>query len=162
MKLLLLQTAILFSFISIGCGPSKGLPPNAKSVLKNAESFELLSLDPTFLAPEEKAGIESFHEWELLGKATISDSETRQQLLSAFNSGVAEHDDETMILCFDPRHAIRVIHDGKTHDFIICFSCERVNWRIDGEYAEGFGVASSPFEVFNKALVEAGLPLSER
>ena len=82
-------------------------------------------------------------------------------LVEAFEKGVAEYKGSGS-KCFVPRHGIRVSHDGKTADFVICFQCQRVRVYATGAAERQILVSDSPAGAFNKALKDAGVALPEQ
>lgn len=135
------------------------IPGELQAMLEKAEVFELLSVSPARL--QEKTGDEFyFHGWKVLGRTRVKDPEERRKLVEAFRSGVEENQG-IGAACFKPRHGIRVANRGKTADFVICFECYRVQVFVDDRGQNGLLVTRSPEPVFNGALREARLPLSE-
>jgi len=155
---LLLLVGIVSAFSCLlGCSSGNSMPPAAAKVLKEATAFELLSLDPG--RRENKSDADALHGWKILGTAAIKDADTRAKLISRFAAGVAENDG-TVAACFNPRHAIKLTYDGKTHDFIICFECYQVQWYVDGQVTKGFLITASPQPTFDETLKNAGVPLA--
>ena len=134
------------------------IPADAKAILEKAESFELLSLEPKTFREVPK---ESFHGFKAFGKKTIDKAEVRKTLVDAFEKGVTEYKGDGA-RCFLPRHGIRVKHDGKAADFVICFECHHVRVYVDGEGEKAFLVSDSPAETFNTVLKDAGVELPEQ
>jgi hypothetical protein len=133
------------------------IPAAAKAVLEQADDFELLSLKPDMTKM-----LGNFHGWLVLGKTVIKDATTRKKLVEAFEQGIREYKDGPAN-CFKPRHGIRVKHDGKTAEFVICFECAQVHVSmVDGSRPQGFLISSSPAALFNEVLKEAGVPLAEQ
>jgi hypothetical protein len=132
------------------------IPDNLRAMLEKADQFELFSLSPDELKEKPKDG---FHGWKVLGKTTVKDAETRQKLLAALQKGVADSDG-SVARCFNPRHGIRVTHDGKTADFIICFECLQVK-AFAGDKSHDFLTTRSPQPAFDTVLKEAKVPLPE-
>ena len=162
--LLLVGIASTFAGM-LGCSSGTRLPPDATIALQEATSFELLSLDPLQSQdPDQRDSLteaDHLHGWIVRGSTTIQDSNTRATLVSRFAAGVAEHNG-LVAACFNPRHAIRLIHDGKTHVFVICFECAQVEWHIDGQRATGFLISTSPQSLFDEVLQKANVPLAEK
>jgi hypothetical protein len=144
-----------------GCNfATNKIPADARTILEKAETFELLSLEPKRLKEVPK---DSFHGWKVLGKETIDIPEIRKKLVDALEKGVAENQDKGIVVkCFNPRHGIRVKHNGKAADFVICFECLQVKVYVDGGAEQTFLVSSSPAETFNKVLKDAGVALPEQ
>ena len=147
-------TACLFT---IGCSSGSPLPPVAEQALRNATEFELLSLDPD----RENADSNGFHGWKVLGKTTITDEGLRDDLISAFKKGVPRRKIEP-VDCFNPRHGIKLVSDGITHEFVICFECYQVQWHSPRSTRGGFQITSSPQETFDKILRASKVPLPQQ
>ena len=133
------------------------LPDAAENALSTGTDFVLFSLDPE--EQENRDESVGFHGWKVLGSTPIQDQGTRTKLLTAFRSG-AEENDGSAADCFDPRHGIRVKHDGKTFDFVICFTCYSVVWYVDDKKEpDAILITDSPRGVFDGVLKAAKVPL---
>src|SRR4029078_1294379 len=67
------------------------LPDEVESMLEQAETFELLSIDPTITNSQlEAPGVEVFHHYRVIGKTTISDRNVQQKIIAALNRSVAK------------------------------------------------------------------------
>ena len=152
---ILVLTAVCL--MAIGCSLGKRLPSAAEQALRNTADFELLSLDPD----REKIDENGFCGWTVLGKTTIQDADVRTKLVDAFKKGVAQSDD-TAVDCFNPRHGIQVVHDGTTHQFVICFECYQVEWYTNNANTGGFHIADSPQEIFDEILKASKVPLATK
>jgi len=84
----------------------------------------LMSVDPNRLAGAEP-DVKVFHQFRLLGETAIVDSVTRSRVADLIEKSVAAWDGNYM-MCFDPRHAVRVCDGSSTYDLLICFECQRV------------------------------------
>ena len=131
------------------------IPAAAQAILERAESFELLSLDPSEPRDAPKEG---FHGFAVLGKLAIDKAEVRKQVVEAFVKGVAAYKGGGA-RCFRPRHGLRAKYEGKSAEFVICFECRRVHVYVEGGAKQAFLVSDSPSEVFNKVLKSAGVEL---
>lgn len=134
------------------------IPDELRALLEKAEQFELLSLSPD--RPREKPK-DAFHGWKVLGKTTVKDAEARNKLVAAFKKGVTDNKG-IVAACFNPRHGIRVTHDGKTADFVICFECFQVQVFVGDKREKGFLITDSPAAAFDGVLKEAKVPLPEK
>ena len=152
-----LLVLIAGSLLTVGCSAGNRLPPAAEQALKDSPDFELLSLNPD----REKIDEDGFCGWTVLGKTTINDADMRGKLLAAFRTGVAQSDD-ALVDCFNPRHGIEVVHDGTTHQFVICFQCYRVEWYTNNAQTGGFQITDSPQETFDEILKASEVPLAEK
>ena len=151
--------AILYAAALVnGAYEENKIPDHLQTILENAEQFDLLSLDPKDSKEKPK---NNFHGWRVLGKTTVRDAETRKKLLAAFKKGVAENKGE-VARCFNPRHGIRVTHDGKILDFVICFECYQVHAFAGDKQDKSFLVTDSPQATFDNVLKEANVPMAEK
>ena len=154
---------LIFTFhlvLCLGCvaPPStaiNSMPEVATTALSSATSIELISLNPD-LNEEPK---NDYHGFEMLGAVVIDDIETVNLLVKTFKSGVEEHD-ESVADCFNPRHAIKFTVDGQLFEFVICFECLQVKWKIDGKDQKGFLISASPQLIFDRILTDAGVELA--
>ncbi len=63
--------------------------------------------------------------------------------------------------CFIPRHGIRVTHDGKTYDLLICFQCHHVYIYADNsDKPQTMTISDLPQKAFNKILTDAKVKLA--
>ncbi len=157
--ILALLTLILAGCSSRAAEPRNEIPDDLQAILEQAGQFELLSLSP--ILPKDEIPKDAFHEWEMLGKTTVKNAETRKKLIAAFKKGVEENEG-IAASCFTPRHGIRVIHGGKTADFVICFECLQVHAYVGDQREKGFLITASPQAVFDSVLKEAKVPLAEK
>ena len=136
------------------------IPEPIRTALLKATDFELCSLDSKY---RDEAQPKEFERRKVIGKTVVSDANTRQRLLATINRGVAEAVDAKGPKCFDPRHAIRVTHDGKSFYILICFECNRVYTYVDEKLDRTlyFPISESPLVTFNSLLSERGLHLAE-
>lgn len=136
------------------------LPSSTVRVLDNAEEFVLYSLDPPmYRDPKAEPPQELFHDYAVLGKAEISQTTVRKELLKALYAGIAEADGRAP-RCFNPRHGIRASFRGESVDVVICFECSRIE-----SYAtrtKFVYTSQSPQPKFDEVLKKAGVPLAEK
>lgn len=150
---LLIASPLLVSLSS--CGTER-MSPDVELSLRDGEQFELLSLDPN---PDAETD-ETFHEWAVMGKTKITDPAIQNKLATALKKGVSRSRG-TVALCFMPRHGIRVIHENKVNEYVICFECLQAQRYIGGEQAEGFLLTEFPQPTFDQVLTEAGVRLPD-
>jgi hypothetical protein len=134
------------------------IPAEAKAVLDKADSFELLSLDPS----DREAGKDGFHGWKILGKTEVKDADARKKLVAALEKGAEESKGE-VARCFNPRHGIRATHDKKTVELVICFECLQVKGFVDKSDKDtaGYLTTRSPQPALDKVLKDAGVKLAK-
>ena len=145
---------ILVCVATLGCGDK--FPPTTLTSLNQAESFELLSLNPAHLTEKPE---NDFHGWEVLGSTKVEDTKDRTKLIAALRKGVNENDG-TVAGCFNPRHGIRVTSGGTTTEIVICFECMSAQVYVNGKRQSHFLLTNSPQPTFDAVLKEAGVPLA--
>ncbi len=148
--------AVVLATSSGACSSGAKLPDVARAALDGAERLELWSLDPTL---RETPAADGFHGWRALGRVTVEDAAERARLVDALAKGVAGNDG-VVAACFNPRHGVRAVHDGKTVDLVICFECLQVQMFVDASASEGFLTTSAPQPSFDRVLRAAGVPLA--
>jgi hypothetical protein len=137
-------------------GIEKGIPAAAKTILEQADEFELLSLDPR---PTRKPTKGAFHGYKILGSTQVQDASTRRKLVTALEKGIADNGG-TMMACFNPRHGIHVTHVKDYADFVICFECAQI--QISGTVSGEVLTTGSPQPIFNQVLEDAKIPLEPK
>ncbi len=150
-----LSAALLFAFAGCSLAADPTIPAEPLKALQEGKSFELFSLDPK--EPPPKDG-EKFHGWQILGSTKL-EADKAKLLVEALEAGVAENNDGIAAACFNPRHGIRVVLDGKTYDFVICFECYQVAWHVGEEKSGSFLTTASPQAKFDAVLKEAKVKL---
>src|SRR5205814_56502 len=115
---LVFGSIVVGTIVIVGCGGSP------LSGLHDPEQVMLLSIDGREGAVGSglKAG-EFFRGYPILGQVEINDAEQRRQLIAALKDGIARSDRHYWVMCFCPRHGLRVVENGKTVDYVICFQC---------------------------------------
>lgn len=134
----------------------QGLPSSVAKALLEAETFELLSLNPEHNRPDA-----DFHGYKVLGRTQITDPATRRKLYDALQTGASWNLTGTA-KCFDPRHAIRVTAVDSTTDLLICFECLQVEVHSGAAQETKFIVNQKPEAVFDQVLQDAGVPLAPK
>jgi len=136
------------------CDGGRSIPAAELKILRNAESFELFSLNPDLRSKPEDGG---FHGWKVLGSTKL-DAATRAKVRAALEQGVSESDG-TVAGCFIPRHGIRATSGGQTVELVICFECMSASTYLNGTQGKGFLLTRSPQPTFNEVLQQAKVPL---
>jgi hypothetical protein len=131
------------------------LPVDAAEALRSTAQVEIYSLEP-LSRPDET--VEALYGYEVLGKATLP-PEASRVALAEFEAAVPRWDG-LVAYCFDPRHALRVVHNGETFDFVLCFDCNGLEVYKNGKYLVKVGIAGSP-KVLNELMEGVGLALSQ-
>jgi hypothetical protein len=138
--------------------PKAALPPEALKALDQAKALELYSLDP---GPTKEKPADAFHGFKVLGKTTVKADEARKALAAAVLKGVADSDG-SVADCFEPRHGVRAVYDGKTYDFVICFHCAQIELYAGDKQLATTPTAATPEPALDKLLKDAGVPLAPK
>lgn len=94
--------------------------------LEGAARVELYALRPEPAQFEPAGdGTRRFHGYEVLGDAALTDPGLATQLAQLISRGLAESDGSAA-LCFNPRHGVRVVREGRTLDLVICYECKQI------------------------------------
>lgn len=101
-----------------------------------------------------------FYGFGILGEATISDKETMQKLRASFYDGLANDGESQAASCFNPRHGLRAVKNGKALDLVVCFECGQENTFRNDKYVGGADVNRKPRSTFNRIYTAAGLKLA--
>jgi hypothetical protein len=151
----------LLAIASIGllwaCSPradvrENKIPDAAAHALANPSAVILYSLEPN--APRNQQP--EFSGYRLLGKVEL-DPRRASQAIAAFRLAAAEWD-HAVGVCFNPRHALRVVSGGKIYDFLLCYQCHQMQIVGDGAFVT-IGAAGSP-AVLNGLLEAENIPVS--
>lgn len=131
----------------------KKLPAEVASALEKAEALEVYSLDG------EKNVKDGWHGAKVLGKTAVKGDEAKKAGALVVK-GVA--DGETGARCFIPRHGVRVTHEKKTYDLVICFECHWVYVYTDGATdPQQFPTSAAAEKALNGILTAAKVPLAK-
>lgn len=119
------------------CSTARGnrLPAAAEDVLRGASELEIFALDPMPL-DEGSDTSGTLHGFPILGAARITDASLRDELVGLVLRGIRESDG-SVAACFDPRHGLRAVHEGRTLELLICFECLQIH--AHGEVATPSG-----------------------
>lgn len=113
--------------------------------LDEAEVFELLVLDPQ----ESSAARNTFHGWEVVGRRSIPDAETRGILVRTADRMPST---EGAFACFSPRHALHIVQGESVIDLVICFECREVKAYVNGEHTLTRPVSDSGDHIYTEIL----------
>jgi hypothetical protein len=140
--------------------PAPGLHPNVLPaevlrVLQTPSKAIFYSLEPW---ERPKAGDKTLQHYKILGQTNL-DPKNEQVVAGAFQKAVKDWDG-MIAMCFDPRHALRIVSGGHTYDFLLCYNCHQLYVYKDDKELVGLGAAGSP-KFLNSLLAAANVPLSQ-
>ncbi|MDG2020869.1 MAG: hypothetical protein P8J59_02860 [Phycisphaerales bacterium] len=151
---LVLMTLFLTALTMAPAGCSAGGPASMNGPDPRAEgamTFYRLDGD-RYPGDPVPPGATLLHGYSVLKSCAIEDRATREEILGAFERGIADHEGGVPSDCFRPRHAIRVVLDGSTTDYLICFQCSNwMSWK-DGIPDGGGNTSDSPRDAFDRIL----------
>lgn len=141
-----------------------GVPFDTSYALKHADQFILYSLEPYLdshskLADKSIHPPEQFHGHDIVGIMEITNKDERKELLHELFTCIPNRPPSMIAMCFNPRHGIRVIRDGKTVDLLICFECRGM--RIYGSSEAFLNLGPGDDSEFNRVLKAAGVKLPD-
>jgi hypothetical protein len=150
-------------------GTAQAFPGDSRRTLENADSLVVYALDPMSsrhlkgppgFVPDDKPS-ESFHEFSVLGKATLDTAEKRR-LLDSFYDELKPREGNRIRMsasCFLPRHGVRATDSrtGKQVDLVICFGCQNAFLYNNGEQFNFYAFGSASASCFHDIFAAHGL-----
>jgi hypothetical protein len=121
------RIAILASLSAVACtsaAPEPSPDPlfdHAQELL-DAAQLELVTLDPSDVF-SEGFGPPPFSEYEVLGRAVITDAEERRALVLALDDAIDRADEKEAKCEFFPHHAYAARTGNQSVEIAICFTC---------------------------------------
>ena len=141
------------AFGTTGCAKESKLPVAVLAALEKATELELYSL-----SGDENVQ-DGWHGTKVLGQTTVKGDDAKK-LTAVVVKSVGEG--ELGARCFIPRHGVRVTHDGKTYDLVICFECRWVYVYTDkNEKPQIVTTSTSAQELLYQILTDAKVPLAK-
>jgi hypothetical protein len=135
------------------------LPGEARTIFEQSPTLEILSLDPSSRY-RGTVGTRIFHGFLLLGKARLTGEEANQARLSFYDSTVRRRHNQFRAACFNPRHGLRAVYQGRTLDLSLCFHCQNVYAYIDGKKISSGYTSREAQPDFDALLRSHQLPIS--
>jgi len=135
------------------------LPDIAVQALAAPDSVVLYSLEPWTENPDADRNWKGakFHGYNCLGQITLTGLD-EQTAIAEFKKAVPK-EVQPMALCFDPRHALRVVSGHHSYDFLLCYECAQMEVYVDGKQITTLSASGSP-DILNGLLKKAGIPIS--
>ena len=132
----------------------------------DAKEWTVYSIDPSVLRDESHQ--DSFHGYLVLGSHRESRAPFMREVIQDLEDA-AKRWTGGIVVCFNPRHGIRVSKDGKTFDLSICYECSRAHLYEGTQEVGVMHLTTDPQlepspEKLNEILLNAGvrLPLAPR
>lgn len=143
---------VLLGAAAQGAEKENKLPAAVVTALEKAAELEIYSLDG------ERDVKDGWHGVKVLGKTAAKGDEAKK-VVALLVKGVAEG--SAPARCFVPRHGVRVVHEKKTYDLLICFECSQIHIYTDGaEKAEMVVTSDNAHKALDAVLTAAKVPLA--
>lgn len=161
-----LSGVIILAFgVCFGCTRPKEavkpIPSEELDVLERADSMEIFSLNPHVTRSGNNKGDPNsyFRGWQVLGQVAVPDRRKRREVAETLVE-CTRRSSGRMFHCFEPRHGIRVTHDGETVEFVICYECGFGYSYLGTWQSHEFAVSGYSAELLTSLLEEGGVPLA--
>lgn len=137
--------------LSAGSRRTRSLVAEVQRAFDEAESVELLSLDPRWQSTfDMKWFQDSWLGYDILGSTSLRGEDKRQALARLWKGVDAG---SPTAPCFEPRHGLRTQVNGRSYELMICFQCSIIRAYIDGKKLSVFPSTSpQPRGLFNLLL----------
>jgi hypothetical protein len=169
LKLLRLFCVTAMVLATVGCNEASrtDLDAEVRSTLEKADALEIFAIEPPFNRGAKPGDVvpqptsEKLYEYPVYGSVQVTGAAKSEVIAQVFRGLVRAKEESTgSAECFDPRHAIRATHQGRTVDLLICFSCNNYEVHVDGERRKDGVTENDARDVLNKLLKDAKVPLS--
>ncbi len=103
-----------------------------------------------------------FHSYKVLGEVDLTGTDAGTEL-----AGYLEEETDMpqglIAGCFEPRHGLRVVRDGVTTDYVLCFACKQFDWHAGGDlaWAGKQTLDHAWYDRFTRPLNDAGIELAD-
>jgi hypothetical protein len=122
-----------------------------RDLLERAEQMEVFQLNPRALEDAKQAPEQTFHGYEILRRARADRAEQREEVAALL--GKSLHWSELLrAACFNPRHGLRLVHQKRTVDLVICFECHYIKIYEGDELASSVSVLVREHKIFEQIL----------
>lgn len=135
-------------FIYAGSPP---FPDKLKTQLREADELTVYALWTT---NDQQQTSQQFHNYPTAGTVNLKNHPKRLEVIEGLILG--SETNSTEMACFYPHHGLRVIHQGKTIDLLICFGCGKVEHLPSGAF---YHMHKSTQPALDSLFAEAGIPL---
>ena len=140
-------------FLLAVCGQDSDVIPH------KVDRLVLYSLECEFdkvVVPEEA---EMLYGYLVLGKSEVNSAELRTEILNAVRTDILNGSEVDK--CFEPHHALRIVHGDSTNDVVICFKCRGFERTENGKLkTTSYPMDVRSRNVLNRVLKAEGIKLS--
>ena len=148
-----------FGFCVVLAGCNQNSNQNSDVIPHKVDRLILYSLECDFDRNSVPQDAELLHGYLVLGKTEIDSAASRTEILDAISKDIVNGSE--IASCFDPHHAIRIVHDDTTKDIVICYKCRGYERTENGKLK----TTSYPMDVrsrnlLNRVLKSHGIELS--
>ncbi|MCB9883232.1 MAG: hypothetical protein H6832_11880 [Planctomycetes bacterium] len=110
----------------------RAVGPDLYAALEACAITEVFSLypypegleDDDPLMPLVRKTAMNLHGYPVIGHRVLEHATDKMELAALFALSIASKQDESVADCFEPRHGLRLAHDGAVFDLVVCFACE--------------------------------------
>lgn len=131
------------------------LSTETEKILSQATAITLFSLESKIVTDTNYPALDGY---KILGQKKLEGAEAKQ-VIGIFQKAILKKKRKFTILCFNPRHAIQILHEGKENNFLLCYECGKLWVFHDGKTTEQIDAGGSPQEI-NAILVANKIPLA--
>ena len=134
------------------------MPEQGWNALIKGTDCVVYSLDPDLdfkYGNQNKTGIRTFQGWKVLNELRPTMA-TRYELAESL-ARASMPLNVVPVDCFNPRHGIRSMRNGKTYDFVICFQCNSYHVYVDSNLAAMVPLSKQPRGLFNAKVTDVSL-----
>ena len=115
--------AFLFLLVSFSAhSESGGVKDEVARAVADASSVTIFSLEPAARETGKDCTGLCYFGWPVLGQTSVTRA-TAKTIRNDLSVWVAAPEPKAIQLCFNPRHGVRLIANGHTYDFVVCFEC---------------------------------------
>jgi len=154
-----IRISILLSIVWVACSvlaDDSKIPPQAINALHFSTNTVLYALDgESFYQGTNTDAV--LYGSKILGQTKLN-SEQSKIAIGAFERAMAAGNGLLGAHCFDPGHALRVMAEGETYDFLLCYKCGWLSVVHKDKEIARVGAMGTP-EQLNKLLALLKIPI---
>jgi hypothetical protein len=143
--------------------PYPALGPHDLTPFLEAEKVELFSLERSSRRPGPNYGRNDagwFNGFRIVGMIELAHGADRITILEALQDSLNKAP-RSPAACFFPEHGVRIVHDSKITDYVLCFHCMNYELYENGKELGGV-ISDSALNVFDEFLVARSVPLAPK